>query len=391
MLRLKTLGGAVVERDGAALAGAAGHRKSLALLGLLARSEDRGLSRDKIVAYLWPETDGDRAGHRLTQVLYALRRDLQAEALFLGGTDLRLNPEVMSSDTRDFSAARRAGDLELAISLYDGPFLDGFFLARAPAFERWVEGERMGLASEYADALETLAADSAAQGDHRRAAHWWRKLADQDPLSSRVTVHLMSALAAAGSRAAALEHASEYESLVRDELGAVPNPAVIALATQLRQGPCPPASPPQAARQSPIAIAVLPFVNLSPVEHNDYFVEGLAEDLAGALAKVDGVRVVARTSVQAFRGVELDAREIGRRLGVVALIEGTVRQSADRVRLTVQLVDSLHGCQVWSDRYERPTGDLFAAQDELTRAILQGLQNSLAALTHNRDRPMAQE
>lgn len=390
MLRLKTLGRPVVERDGAALAGAAGQRKSLALLSLLARAEDRGLSRDKILAYLWPETEPDRAGHRLTQVLYALRRDLQAEALFLGGADLRLNPDIMSNDTREFSAARRAGDLELAVSLYGGPFLDGFFLARAPEFERWVESERMTLASEYAEALEALAADAAAQCDHRHAAQWWRKLADQDPLSSRVTVHLMSALAAAGSRAAALEHAGEYESLIREELGAVPNPAVIALATQLRQGPCPPPNDP-AARRSPIAIAVLPFVNLSPVENNGYFVEGLADELAAALAKVDGVRVVARTSVQALRGVDLDAREIGRRLGVVALIEGTVRQSADRVRLTVQLVDSLHGCQVWSDRYERPAGDVFAVQDELTRAILEGLQSCLATLTYNRDRSMAED
>ena len=81
MLRFKTLGGAAVEGDTGPVGGAAAHRKSLALLALLALAGDRGISRDKLLAYLWPETDPDRAGHRLTQALYALRRDLKVGPL----------------------------------------------------------------------------------------------------------------------------------------------------------------------------------------------------------------------------------------------------------------------------------------------------------------------
>lgn len=379
MLRLRTLGGAVLESGGAALAGAAGQRKSLALLALLA--PDRGVSRDKVLAYLWPEAEPDRAGHRLTQLLYALRRDLKAEELFLGSNELRLNADLIGSDVQEFSSARRAGELERAVSLYGGPFLDGFFLSGAPEFERWVENERAGLAGDYAEALETLAADAAAQGDPRRAAQWWRRLAEQDPLSSRVTVHLMSALAAAGSRAAALDQAREYEALVRDELGAAPNPAVLALAAQLRQRPRESAVGSQAAPRPAVFVAVLPFANLSAVPTNEFFAEGLADELAAALARIDGVRVAARTSAQAFRGGDLDAKEIGRRLGVHALLEGSVRQAAGRVRVTAQLVDASDGCHLWSERYEREVADVFAVQDELTGAIVSGAQGPLLSLS----------
>ena len=371
MLRFKTLGGAAVEGDTGPVGGAAAHRKSLALLALLAVAGDRGISRDKLLAYLWPETDPDRAGHRLTQALYALRRDLKVGPLFLGSTELRLNAELMGSDVEEFVVARRAGQLERAIALYAGPFLDGFFLSGAPEFERWVDNERAGLARDYADTLETLAAEAVARGDLVHAAEWWRRLADHDPLSSRVTVHLMSALAAAGKRADAIERAGAYQGLIQRELDAAPNPAVLALARQLRQG---------TGRGSELSVAVLPFANLSSLPANDFFAEGLVEELMSGLARLEGVRVAARTSGNAFRTTELDAREIARRLNVSALIEGSLRQSDDRVRLTVHLVDATDGCHLWSERYERQLTDPFGVQDELSRLIVDGVEARLAWL-----------
>ncbi len=381
MLRLRVLGGAAVEGARGPLSGAAGRRKSLALLGLLAPAGERGLSRDKILAYLWPEVEADRAGHRLTQVLYALRRDLQADDLFLGSTDLRLNPERMTSDVAEFRAARHGGDLPRAVALYGGPFLDGFYLQGAPEFEHWVENERAGFAREYAEALETLAAEAAVRGDHRRASEWWRYLAEHDPLSSRVTVHLMSALAAAGNRADAIERASAYQELIQRELDAAPNPAVLALAQQLRRHA---GEPPQ--KPGEVAIAVLSFANLSPMDLNDHFVEGLVEELTTALGQVQGLRVAARMSVKAFRSQDLDAREIGRRLNVDLLLEGSVRQHGDRIRVTGQLIDVADGCHVWSQRYERQMVDPFAVQDELARLIVAGVQ---VEMTQRRGRAVA--
>lgn len=371
MLRFRTLGGAAVEGETGPIGGAAAQRKSLALLALLALAGDRGISRDKILAYLWPETDPDRAGHRLTQALYALRRDLRVGALFLGSAELRLNAELMGSDVAEFAVALHTGQLDRAVALYGGPFLDGFFLSGAPEFERWVDNERAGLARDYAEALETLAAEAVARGDLRQAAEWWRRLADHDPLSSRVTVHLMSALAAAGSRADAIERARAYQEAIRRELDAAPNPAVLALAQQLRKG---------APHGAELSVAVLPFTNLSSAPANDFFAEGLAEELMSGLGRLDGVRVAARMSANAFRTTDLDAREIARRLNVSALIEGSLRQSDDRIRLTVHLIDAADGCHLWSERYERQLTNPFAVQDELSRLIVDGVEARLAWL-----------
>lgn len=371
MLRLRTLGGAAVESEAGALGGTAAQRKSLALLTLLAVAGDRGISRDKLLAYLWPEIEPERAGHRLAQALHALRRDLRIGDLFLGSAELRLNAALMGSDVVEFGTARRAGELERAVALYAGPFLDGFFLSGAPDFERWVDNERAGLARDYGEALEALAAEAVARGDRGRAAEWWRRLANHDPLSSRVTIHLMSALAAAGSRADAIERARSYQELIQRELDAAPNPAVLALAQQLRQG---------APRGRELSVAVLPFTNLSALSVNDFFAEGLVEELVSGLARLDGVRVAARMSAHAFRATGLDATEIARRLNVSALIEGSLRQSDDRMRLTVQLVDAADGCHLWSERYERRIGDPFAVQDELSQLIVDGVEKHLAGL-----------
>jgi TolB-like protein len=371
MLRLRTLGGVAVEGETGPIGGAAAQRKSLALLVLLAVAGDRGISRDRLLAYLWPETEPERAAHRLTQALYALRRSLQVGGLFLGSAELRMNDELMGSDVAEFVVARRAGELDRAVALYGGPFLDGFFLRGAPEFERWVDNERAGLARDYAEALETLAAEAVARGNLRQAAEWWRRLADHDPLSSRVTVHLMSALAAAGSRAEAIERARSYQELIQRELNAAPNPSVLALAQQLRQ------LAPQAAG---LSVAVLPFTNLSSQPTNDFFAEGLVEELMSRLARLDGVRVAARTSTNAFRTTQLDAREVARRLNVSALIEGSLRQSDERIRLTVHLVDATDGCHLWSDQYERQLADPFAVQDELTRLIVDSVEARLVSL-----------
>jgi TolB-like protein len=377
MLRLRTLGGVAVESETGPIGGAAAQRKSLAILALLAVAGARGISRDKILAYLWPEIESERAGHRLTQTLYALRRDLQIEPLFLGSPEMRLNSEFMTSDVAEFVGARRTGELDRAVALYGGPFLDGFFVSDAPEFERWLDNERAGFARDYGEALETLAAEAVSRGDHRQAAEWWRRLADHDPLSSRVTVHLMSALAAAGSRADAIERARAYQQLIQRELDAAPNPAVLALADQLRQ------RAPQGAR---LSIAVLPFTNMSSLPANDFFTEGLVEELMSGLARLNGVRVAARISSNAFRTLDLDAREIARRLDVSALLEGSLRQSDQRIRLTVQLVDAADGCHLWSERYERQLADPFAVQDELTRLIVEGVEGRLTWL-RERDMP----
>jgi serine/threonine-protein kinase len=234
MLRLTTFGHLSVTRGEETLGPAATQRRRLALLAILAVAGDRGLPRDKILALLWPESGEERARHSLTQSLYALRRDLREDALFLGTADVRLNPEALTSDVADFVDAIARRERERAVALHAGPFLDGCFLSDAPEFERWVEGERARFRQQVASALEALAATATAAGEYLAAADWWGRLAALDPLNGRVAVGLMTALAAAGNTSGALQHARIHETLVRNELDAAPDAAVLRLAEQLR-------------------------------------------------------------------------------------------------------------------------------------------------------------
>jgi adenylate cyclase len=117
------------------------------------------------------------------------------------------------------------------------------------------------------------------------------------------------------------------------------------------------------------AIAVLPFTDMSPGRDQDYFCEGLAEELIDALTHVDGLRVAARSSSFQFRGGGVDVREAGRHLGVGALLEGSVRKDGDRLRITVQLIDVASGYHKWSQRFDRNVGDVFAIQDEIAETV----------------------
>lgn len=377
MLRLRTFGSPAVERDGVVPEGAATQRKPLALLTLLAAAGERGHSRDQLLAYLWPETGPDRAPHRLNQALHALRRDLAAERLFLGSVKLRLNPEIISSDLDDFQKAHAAGDMEGAVALYRGHFLDGFHLRNAPEFDRWMEAERSRLLRICNDALEALAASAAAAGDARAAALWWRRLADQDLYSSRVTVHLMHALAASGNRADALQVARSYQERMETELEAVPNPAVVALSENLRKQPAGPPPPPPA---SAVSIAVLPLALLGADPSLGHFAEGLIEEVMAALGRIEGVRVVARISVTGLLGMGLEARELGRRLDARAILEGSIRQAENRLRVNANLVNVPDGCRVWSGSFDGLVDDPFAAQERLAHDIIDGLRKALDAL-----------
>jgi serine/threonine protein kinase/Tfp pilus assembly protein PilF len=126
------------------------------------------------------------------------------------------------------------------------------------------------------------------------------------------------------------------------------------------------------------SIAVLPFANMSPDKEQDYFCEGLAEELINALVVIEDLRVASRTSAFRFKGSEQDIREIGRRLGVSTVLEGSVRKAGNQVRIGVQLVDVENGYQLWSNRYDRELKDVFAIQDEIAQKIVEALQVTLS-------------
>jgi TolB-like protein/Flp pilus assembly protein TadD len=133
----------------------------------------------------------------------------------------------------------------------------------------------------------------------------------------------------------------------------------------------------QPRQKSLPSIAVLPFVNMSADAENEYFCDGLAEELLNALAKIDALHVAARTSAFSFKGKETDVREIGRKLNVRSVLEGGVRKVGDRVRITVQLINVADGYHLWSERYDRRMEDIFDVQDEISLAIVDALKVKL--------------
>jgi TolB-like protein/DNA-binding SARP family transcriptional activator len=431
---LKLFGGASIDTGSGPLVGPAAQRRRLALLARLALGRPAGARRDKLIAFFWPESDAEKSRHLLSDAVYRVNQALGQEVIVAAGDDLRLDQALLPSDVAEFEDALARNDPAAAARIYAGPFLDGFFIEGALEFERWVESERQRLAHAFAGALEALADAAGTRGDHVEAVAWWRRLAAHDPWSSRAALGLIKALGAAGDRASALQHARVHEALLRSDWGAEPAvefaSAVAKLTTKAEPPTAPrPATPtppptmdsrtepvPAAPAQeritagrpriwpwaglavgllaiwggwralgslrsgtAPITLAVLPFADLSPTRDQEYFADGITEELISTLTEIERLRVPSRTSVYALKGQAVDVRDVGRRLDVAYVIEGSVRKGASGVRITAQLVSTRDGYQLWSGTYDREMADILAVQEEIAGAISQTLRIRLDA------------
>lgn len=456
---LKLFGGASIQASSGPLTGRATQRRRIALLAMLAVARARGVTRDKVIANLWPMQDAERGRALLSDSIYRVNQALGGDAIVSTGDDLRLSAEILPSDVAEFEDAIDHGDWQRAVDLYAGPFLDGFFLTEAEEFERWADGERDRLGRAYARALEALSENAERQGDLVQAVRGWRTLAAHDPYSSRVAVRLMRALDRSGDRAAALRHARVHALLLAEEFGTQPDAAVAELEASMRsQMPAPAPAPAQPPALSPVSspapepeplppdvapgdgvaarpatprrshrarwvaagaflvlivvvaviararrptrdatdgtsVAVLPFVDLSPAHDREYFSDGMTEELINTLGRVEGVRVASRMSSFAFKGKAPDVREVGKRLGVATVLEGSVRTADSTLRITARLSDARGGYQLWSRTYERKLEDVFEIQEEISRSIVETLKGTLlgsadSAATATRDRDL---
>ena len=409
------------------------------MLALLALAPGQRLSRDKLIALLWPESESERGRNLLNVSTYTIRKALGETAVLSAVDDLRLNPDVVSTDAVEFTVAVEQGDHARAVTLYRGSLLDGFFLSDAPEFERWAEQERKRLAREHDRVLEAIAEAAEREHDFARAVEWWKARAATDPYDSRVALRLMQALDASGNGAGALQHALTHRRLLEQELGVASTPAAIgAMVDRLRrdrvtEAPAPTASRTEAGeirsdgpehewlpgsaplqeseapvkrsrlaparrwlrRLAPLAliavagimwaarpndpeparsIVVLPFVNLSPNEDNEYFADGLTEEVITRLAAVPGLKVISRTSAMHYKGSEKPLREIATELNVAQVLEGSVRRSGGSVRVTAQLIDAATDAHRWAETYESSVQTSFRVQEEIARAVARALE-----------------
>src|SRR6267378_2022682 len=233
MLTLELLGTLCLRDETRPVPVAAQQKRPLGLLAILGLAGRQGLSRDRIEAYLWPESSGARAQHALDQTVYAIRHALGSDVIVATGRELRLNPDLVRVDVWEFEQAIRAGQWTAAVGHYKGPLLDGFHFADSHELESWIDTNRMRLRLEYQKAIEFLANLAAEARDHSQSVMWLRRLANSDPLSAGATKKLMLALAAAGDRAGAVKHARLYQELVRQELEMEPDSEIADLAAAL--------------------------------------------------------------------------------------------------------------------------------------------------------------
>ena len=126
------------------------------------------------------------------------------------------------------------------------------------------------------------------------------------------------------------------------------------------------------------SIAVLPFTNMSGDPEQEYFSDGISEDIITDLSKIAGLTVIARNSSFTFKGRSVDIREVGKELGVRSVLEGSIRRASNRVRITAQLIDATNGAHLWADRYDRDLTDIFEVQDDVTRRIVDALKVTLS-------------
>ncbi len=152
--------------------------------------------------------------------------------------------------------------------------------------------------------------------------------------------------------------------------------AQFAQALVVHTGTTPPGVTVAAQAAAPVSksIAVLPFADMSPQRDQEYFCEGMAEEIINALAKIQALRVASRSSAFAFKGQNQDIRRVGEQLGVASVLEGSVRKAGNKLRITAQLIDVADGYHVWSDRYDRDMEDVFAIQDEIAQNIVRALR-----------------
>ena len=413
MILLRTLGTLDLRKGEVSLSTILAQPKRLAILVYLAAARPRGFhSRDRLVALFWPESDAERARNSLRQALHHLRRSLGEDAIVgRGDHELGVDHTIVICDAVQFDDAIAAGKWEEALERYQGDYLSGLFVQEAPEVERWIDGERAFRRRQAVDAAWKLSEGAELAGDLAGATKWAHRAVELDPdnesskgrleavLSRPATARpvVLPAPSPPSSPAHAMPVSSEPALVVASSASPVASPSpggatdaghrrrhasywLIAAAVVLVGGvtfAIGRASSGETVAPDQPSIAVLPFRNLSPDPANEFLSDGMTEELLHLLAQVPGIQVAARTSAFAYKNKDLPIDSIGRALRVRSVLEGSVRQSGNRVRITAQLVDARSGYHIWSGNFERAVDDVFEVQDSIGRAIVQSLRPRL--------------
>jgi TolB-like protein/two-component SAPR family response regulator len=390
-LRIRLLGPMTIVNAGNPVAVPA--KKARALVGYLTLREGSEIPRSVLTGLLWGERSEEQARGSLRQTLSELRSafaDSAPQPIIATKEAVSWAPGSAWVDAKVLEAAAVSEDedaLRHAATLIGGELMEGLSVGES-SFEHWLLAERTHFRL-LAGTVYTRLMERAEQGGRpEEALAHGLKLLSLDPLQEHVHRALMRIYAAQGRHDAALAQYERCRAELSSQIGVSPEAETEALvksirasrregATKTQAQPSPAPEPDAPVLPAKPSIAVLPFQNLSADPEQEFFADGLTEDIITALSRINGLWVIGRGSSFTYKGKPIDAKQVARDLGVRYLMEGSVRRAGERLRITAQLVDATTGHQVWAERYDRALADLFDIQDEITRSVAAETQTQL--------------
>ncbi len=355
-------------------------RKDRLLLAHLALKAGQPQAREKLAGLLWGDRGEAQARDSLKQALAGIRqafRQADADPIRADRESITLEPAGIAIDALEFADfAADPATAGQAIALYKGALLEGIDAA-APEFDDWLKPERERLAALAERALEQLAQTAGTNGTIDEAIQFGRRLLAADPLSEPVYCALMRLLARRGDNTSALKLYSDCRDALQKGLGVPPDSRTEALYRDIvtdRLSPTAAASASEPATERP-SVAVLPFSNLSADPALAPLCDGVTEDIITGLGRFHMLFVIDRHSSSAISQQTADLQEIGRRLGVIHLVQGSLQRQGERVRITVRLIAAASRAQVWGEAYDIALADILAVPDKVTGAIVSTLHS----------------
>jgi len=355
-------------------------RKAEVLLAYLALTPGLRHPRERLINLLWSDRSEEQARNSLRQCLSTIRKSLGDVAdmvLQVDRTTVSLIPELIDIDVHEFERLAGEGDYESLITaagLYQGEFLEGISI-RDASCQEWLASERGRFKRQFIEILSELAQTQLLSHDFGNAIKSTERLVKQDPLGELGWRLLMRSYYEHGDRNHALMAFRRCSDTLRKELNVEPEIATVELRDQIAGGeasaaPVPVPKPPvDSTASTEHSIAVLPFDNLSGDPEQEYFSDGITDSIILNLSLFPGLNVKSRNSSFAFKQQIKSLGEISQELGVDYIVEGNIRKSLERIRITVQLIEAASGNQVWGKRYDAEIDNLFDLEEELSRSI----------------------
>lgn len=406
-LRIRLLGSIAIAIDGKPVVIAS--KKARALLGYLALRQGTEVSRSVLLGLLWGERGESQARASLRQALSEVRGafpGLLRQPIIATKEAITWPPGSAWIDAKVLESVAASGDdgaLRDAAELIGGDLMEGLSVGEV-GFEQWLTTERERFRLLACNLYGRLMERSEHDGNLEEALAYGFKLLSVDPLQEHVHRALMRLYAVQGRHDAAL---AQYERC-RRELSSQLSVPVASETEELarsirgsrRDGPAkpqvlPPSPVPEPASQAQIAdrpsIAVLPFTNLSGEPQQDYFADGIVEDIISGLTRLHWLFVIARDSSFTFKNKTIDVKQVGRELGVRYLLEGSMRKAGERVRIASQLIDAVTGTHIWADHFDGALSDIFDLQDQITAKVVGAIEPKLrhAEIERARRKPTA--